>query len=72
MILTNITHSQHGINPIYKVYAKLKNANMGSDLLCRSVTASVPSAYPGLTFVFGMGTGVSPGLLPPFLLHNVL
>ena len=30
--------------------------------------AAVPSACPGLTFVFGMGTGVSLGLLPPDVL----
>ena len=33
--------------------------------------AAVPSACPGLTFVFGMETGVSLGLLPPIHLHNV-
>ena len=32
----------------------------GSRLLSRTVSSAVPSAAPGLTFVFGMGTGVSP------------
>ena len=33
----------------------------GSHLLSRAVSSKVPSAAPGLTIVFGMGTGVSPG-----------
>ena len=32
----------------------------GSHLLSHTVSSAVPSAAPGLTFVFGMGTGVSP------------
>ncbi len=32
----------------------------GSRLLSRTVSSTVPSAAPGLTIVFGMGTGVSP------------
>ena len=39
--------------------------NPGSDLLSHTVTSIVPSALRGLTAVFGMGTGVSPSLLPP-------
>ena len=37
----------------------------GSDLLSQGVSPQVPSALKGLTSVFGMGTGVSPSLLPP-------
>ena len=32
----------------------------GSHLLSHAVSSIVPSAAPGLTIVFGMGTGVSP------------
>ncbi len=32
----------------------------GSHLLFHTVSSAVPSAAPGLTIVFGMGTGVSP------------
>ncbi len=39
--------------------------NSGSDLLSRGVAPGVSSALKGLTAVFGMGTGVSPSLLPP-------
>ena len=34
-------------------------------LLFRHVSMTVPSTQEGLTSVFGMGTGVSPPLLPP-------
>ena len=33
----------------------------GSHLLSHTVSSAVPSAGQALTFVFGMGTGVSPG-----------
>ena len=33
----------------------------GSHLLSHTVSSAVPSAVQGLTIVFGMGTGVSPG-----------
>ena len=33
----------------------------GSHLLSRTVSSTVSSAAQGLTFVFGMGTGVPPG-----------
>ena len=37
----------------------------GGDLLSRGVSPQVPSALAVFTSVFGMGTGVSPPLLPP-------
>jgi hypothetical protein len=39
--------------------------NPGGDLLSRGVSPQVPSARAVFTAVFGMGTGVSPPLLPP-------
>ncbi len=42
----------------FKVYS-------GDDLLSHSVSAAVPSAWRGLTAVFGMGTGVTLSLLSP-------
>ena len=43
----------------------LRNMKCGSDLLSRAVSSQVPSAYWGLTSVFGMGTGGTPRPLPP-------
>ena len=37
----------------------LRNMKCGSDLLSRAVSSQVPSAALVLTYVFGMGTGVS-------------
>ena len=37
----------------------------GGDLLSQGATPQVPSAWAGLTSVFGMGTGVTPPLWPP-------
>ena len=47
----------------------------GTDLLSRDLAVRVPSAWMGLTAVFGMGTGVAPsreapGILPPKLFFN--
>ena len=39
--------------------------NPGNDLLSHQVSLTVPLALRGLTSVFGMGTGVTPALLPP-------
>ena len=39
--------------------------NSGSDLLSHTVAHAVPSAPKDLTSVFGMGTGVTPSILPP-------
>ena len=39
--------------------------NPGDDLLSQGVPPQVPSALAVFTSVFGMGTGVSPPLLPP-------
>ncbi len=46
-------------NPIIK-RSGLKN-NLGSDLLSHPPAQAVPSAFRGLTSLFGMGRGVSPG-----------
>jgi hypothetical protein len=37
----------------------------GSDLLSHTPAHAVPSAYRGLTSLFGMGRGVTPWLKPP-------
>ena len=37
----------------------------GGDLLSHVVANAVPSALRGLTAVFGMGTGMTPSLIPP-------
>jgi hypothetical protein len=52
----------------------VSNFTPGSDLLSHLVTKAVPSTQRGLTSVFGMGTGVSPSLLPPenFLFKKIL
>ena len=42
-----------------------KRSIPGPDLLSRSVTRPVPSALPGLTSEFGMGSGISPALKGP-------
>ena len=42
----------------------------GGDLLSRGVTPQVPSARAVFTAVFGMGTGVTPPLLPPETLSS--
>src|SRR5574337_1872216 len=43
----------------------------GGDLLSRAVAHAVPSALEDFTSVFGMGTGVSPPLWPPGILHKL-
>ena len=43
----------------------LRIENPGGDLLSQGVSPQVPSARAVFTAVFGMGTGVSPPLLPP-------
>ncbi len=44
---------------------KFINKYYGGDLLSHTVASAVPSALKDLTSVFGMGTGVTPSLLPP-------
>jgi hypothetical protein len=44
----------------------------GGDLLSQGESAQVPSAQLDLTSVFGMGTGVTPALSLPRLLHQTL
>ena len=41
----------------------------GSHLLSHAVSSIVSSASQGLTFVFGMGTGVSPGRIATGILQ---
>ena len=55
----------HGIYEKRYFLIKCIPCNTGGDLLFHSASREVPSACPGLTFVFGMGTGVSLGPLPP-------
>ena len=43
----------------------------GGDLLSQAQSNQVPSAQLDLTSVFGMGTGVTPALSPPRLLHQI-
>jgi hypothetical protein len=45
---------------IFKTASRLQS-NPGSHLLSHAVSGIVPSAGQGLTIVFGMGTGVTPG-----------
>ncbi len=54
---------RHKKSPDPKIKAFFKFP--GNDLLSHEVTLEVSSALKGLTAVFGMGTGVSPSLLPP-------
>ena len=44
----------------------------GNFLLSQAVPSSVPSAFGGLTSVFGMGTGGSLSPLPPEILFSFL
>ncbi len=44
----------------------------GGDLLSQGESAQVPSAQLDLTSVFEMGTGVTPALSLPRLLHQIL
>ena len=53
---------------LYKPFACIMQAKLrspGNDLLSHEVSLEVSSALKSLTTVFGMGTGVSPSLLPP-------
>ena len=43
----------------------------GDYLLFRDVAIQVPSAMKSLTAVFGMGTGGSSSLLPPYWLYHI-
>ena len=43
--------------------------NLGSDLLSHTPAHAVPSAFWGLTSLFGMGRGVTPRLKPPKFKH---
>jgi hypothetical protein len=44
----------------------------GNYLLSQAVSSQVPSAYVGLTTVFGMGTGGAPQLSSPDLVSDCL
>ena len=49
----------------------LLQCETGGDLLSQAHSNQVPSAQLDLTSVFGMGTGVTPALSLPRLLHSV-
>ena len=67
--LSGVRSNRLSYKPVSKVFLPLSPVlpdffflfNAGGHLLSHTVSSAVPSASRGLTIVFGMGTGVSPG-----------